>query len=121
VAGSLSVGAVILVALPSNQPRGREQEGRRPAIIVGLPIGKTRYPMAVVLPITTATGSWADRNPDLYYRLNAGMAGLTRDSVVLTDQIRAIDVTRISGYLGSLTATQYEPIAIALKQLFQWT
>jgi mRNA interferase MazF len=121
VAGSLSVGAVILVALPSNQPRGREQEGRRPAIIVGLPIGETRYPMAVVLPMTTATGSWADRNPDLYYRLNAGMAGLTRDSVVLTDQIRAIDITRISGYLGSLTATQYEPIAIALKQLFQWT
>jgi mRNA interferase MazF len=121
VASRLSVGAVVLVALPTSDPRGREQEGKRPAIIVGLPIGEARYPMIVVLPMTTATGTWVDRNPDLYHRLSAGTAGLTRDSVVLLDQVRSIDMTRISGYLGHLTVEPYQPIAIALKQLFRLT
>jgi mRNA interferase MazF len=120
VAGPLSVGAVVLVAFPISDPRGREQEGKRPAIVVGLPIGEARYPMVVVVPMTTATGPWVDRNPDLYHRLSAGTAGLTRDSVVLLDQVRSIDATRITGYLGSLTAEQYQPIEIALKQLFRF-
>jgi mRNA interferase MazF len=75
--------------------------------------------MLVVLPMTTATGRWIDRNPNLYYRLNAGTAGLSRDSTVLVDQIRSIDITRISGYIGSLTNEQYQPIEMALKLLFR--
>jgi mRNA interferase MazF len=120
VARPLAVGSIILVTLPSSNPRGREQEGKRPTLVVGLPMGAVRYPMVVVLPMTTATGPWVDRNPDLYYRLNAGTAGLTRDSVILIDQIRSTDVARVSGYLGSLTTVQYRPILEVLQQLFHF-
>jgi mRNA interferase MazF len=121
VARGLTVGSIILVTLPSSNPRGREQEGKRPALVVGLPMGAVRYPMVVVLPMTTAIGPWVDRNPDLYCRLNAGTAGLPRDSVVLIDQIRSIDVARISGYLGSLSTVQSQPILEVLQQLFQFS
>jgi mRNA interferase MazF len=120
VTDRLSIGSVILVNLPSNS-RGHEQEGQRPAIVVGLPMGEIRYPMVVVLPMTTATGQWVDRNPSLYPCVKAGTAGLTRDSIVLLDQIRSIDMTRISGYIGGLTTAQYQPIEISLKQLFRFS
>ena len=41
---------VLLIALPQNLPPGHEQQGPRPAIVVGLPhqLGKPRYPMLLV-------------------------------------------------------------------------
>jgi mRNA interferase MazF len=48
-----------------------------------------------------------------------GTGGLAQESVVLLDQIRAIDVQRIIAYLGSLTTEEYEPISTGLKQIFR--
>lgn len=115
---TLAIGDVALVALPSSQPRGREQEGQRPAIVVGIPQGRVRFPMLLIAPLTSQEGEWVQNNRVLYPTLEAGAGGLTRRSVVLLDQIRAIDARRLVAYLGSLTPAEHGVIAPGLKQIF---
>lgn len=69
-----------------------------------------RYPVAVVVPLTTQFGDWTRKNPALYPIIQAGTAGLPQKSVVLCDQIRAVDIQRVIGYLGSLSIAEYLPI-----------
>ncbi|QDZ40304.1 type II toxin-antitoxin system PemK/MazF family toxin [Euhalothece natronophila Z-M001] len=114
----LQAGDLILVSLPDHQPKGREQEGRRPAIIVGLPKGKVRYPVILIAPLTTQFGFWVENNPTLYPKLNAGTGGLSKNSVVLLDQIRAVDVKRVISYLGSLSPREFQKILEGLQSIF---
>lgn len=95
-------GDIVLVNLPLHEPKGHEQEGLRPAIIVAVPTGHLRYPVVIVVPVTSQTGSWSNQNPVLYHQIPHGTGGLPRLSVALIDQVRAIDVRRITTYLGTL-------------------
>lgn len=116
---SLECGDVVIVALPNHTPKGREQQGTRPAVVVGVPSGELRYPMLIIAPLTTQTGSWALKNPSLYPRLEAGTGGLPKSSIILLDQIRGLDVSRVLAYLGTLTPQQYVPILEGLMLLFK--
>jgi mRNA interferase MazF len=113
----LKCGDVVFVNLPSHSPKGHEQEGRRPAVIVGVPQGDVRYPVVVVVPLTTQFGDWAKKNPELYPILQSGTARLTQKSVVLCDQIRAVDIERIIGYLGSLNVNEYLLIIAGVRRV----
>jgi mRNA interferase MazF len=115
----LECSDVVIVALPTHTPRGHEQQGTRPAVVVGISREELRYPMLVVAPLTTQTGSWALNNPSLYPRLEAGAGGLPQSSIVLLDQVRGLDMRRVSTYLGTLTPVQYAPIFEGLMQLFR--
>ena len=118
----LQIGDVITAKFPSQNPSGREQEGFRPAIVVGIPsrLGKLRFPLVLVAPMTTDRGQeWADINPNLYVRFSAGVAGLKSPSIALLDQVRAIDISRIVAYRGSLTPQQYGAIAKSLQQIME--
>lgn len=117
LADTLSPGDIILVALPAHQPKGREQEGKRPALVVGIPPGEVRYLVVLIAPLTTQAGEWTQRNPAIYPKLVAGTGGLSQDSVVLLDQIRAIDARRITAYLGTLTSEEYAPILKGIQQI----
>ena len=114
---SLNRGDIILINLPSHNPRGHEQEGIRPAVIIGLPPGDVRYPVVVVVPLTTQLGGWVRKNPLLYPIIQSGTGGLTQKSVVLCDQIRAVDVQRVVGYLGKLPSIEYIAIINGLRQV----
>jgi len=115
----LQVRAVVLVNFPAQIPPGREQENTRPAVIVALPnvTGITRFSLVIVVPLTTQQGDWATRNSTLYPQLQAGMGNIRYDSTVLLDQIRAVDIKRVLGYRGDLTAEEYQPIANGLKAM----
>lgn len=118
----LQIGDVVTAKFPSQNPSGREQEGYRPAIVVGIPsrLGKLRFPLVFVVPMTTDRGQeWADINPNLYVRFSAGIAGLKSPSIALLDQVRAIDIYRIVAYRGSLTPQQYEEIAESLQKIME--
>ncbi|TYQ26718.1 type II toxin-antitoxin system PemK/MazF family toxin [Pseudanabaena sp. UWO311] len=118
----LQIGDVITAKFPSQNPSGRKQEGYRPAIVVGIPsrLGKLRFPLVFVVPMTTDRGQeWADINPNLYVRFSAGVAGLKSPSIALLDQVRAIDISRIVAYRGSLTPQQYEAIAESLQKIME--
>ena len=110
----------MLVNFPAQIPPGREQENTRPAVIVALPnvTGITRFSLVIVVPLTTEQGDWAVRNSTLYPQLQAGMGNLRYDSIVLLDQIRAVDIKRVLGYRGDLTLEEYQPIADGLKAMF---
>lgn len=102
----LQFGDVVTVRFPQQNPQGREQEGYRPAIVVGFPIrlGVPRFQLIIVIPMTTNHGqAWVIASPDLYPRLSAGVARLRLPSIALLDQVRAIDVNRIVEYRGKLT------------------
>ena len=116
----LQVRAVVLVNFPAQNPPGREQENTPPAVIVALPnvTGITRFSLVIVVPLTTQQGEWATRNSTLYPQLQAGMGNIRYDSTVLLDQIRAVDIKRVLGYRGDLTAEEYQPIANGLKAMF---
>jgi mRNA interferase MazF len=118
----LQVGDVVTVKFPSQVPRGREQEGFRPAIVVGLPsrLGKLRFPLIFVVPMTTDRGQdWVRNSPNLYVRFAAGVAGLKSPSIALLDQVRAVDVSRVVAYRGSLSSQQYGEIAEAFRQIIK--
>jgi mRNA interferase MazF len=118
----LQIGDVVTAKFPSQNPSGREQEGYRPAIVVGIPsrLGKLRFPLVFVVPMTTDRGQeWADINPNLYVRFSAGVANLKSPSIALLDQVRAIDISRIGAYRGSLTSQEYEAIAESLQKIME--
>jgi mRNA interferase MazF len=114
---TLKCGDVVLINLPSHNPKGHEQEGIRPAVIVGVPSGDVRYPVAIVVPLTTQFGGWVRKNPNLYPTIQSGTAGLPQKSVALCDQIRAVDTHRVVGYLDSLSAVEFIPIVDGLRQI----
>lgn len=94
---------MLVIRLPAHRPPAHEQEGRRPALVIGLPerLGPPRFPTVIVAPLTTAWRPWVERAPRLYPVLEIGETNLPRRSVVLMDQCRAVDVARIDGWLGT--------------------
>jgi mRNA interferase MazF len=113
------IGDVLIVRLPAHVPPGREQEGLRPVVVVGLPerLGTPRYPMLVAAPLTSQLGDWVKRAPGLYPVLKKGTANLLSDSAVMLEHLRGIDATRVVRRLGVLTARQYKPIKDGLERM----
>lgn len=119
----LKLGDIITARFPEQKPQGREQEGYRPAIIVGFPnlVGISRFQVIIVVPLTTYKNQfWADNSPNLYPVFPAEVASLKSSSIALLDQVRAIDVKRVVNYRGSLTEEQYQIITDGLKKIFQF-
>jgi mRNA interferase MazF len=117
----LKIGDIVTARFPEQKPQGKEQEGYRPAIVVGFPdvLGRLRFQVIIVAPMTTYKNQpWADNSPNLYPVFSANIAGLKSTSIVLLDQIRSIDVTRIVNYRGSLTTEEYQVIEDGLKKVF---
>lgn len=118
---ALTPGAVFVVHFPEHDPSGHEQEGLRPAVLVGLPTnaGRPRFPVLLLAPVTTfREQTWVRVSPDLYPVLGAGAGGLRVESVALLDQTRALDASRVSRYLGTLTPEEYAPVYAAVRRIF---
>ena len=105
-----------MVALPSHLPPGHEQEGRRPAVVVGIPSEPLRFPVVYIVPLTSQFGAWARKNPMMYPVLPPGTGGLPLVSVALLDQMRGLDVRRVRDYLGTSRPDEYRPIGEGLQQ-----
>ncbi len=117
----VQIGDVLLVALPSNTPSGREQEGTRPAIVVGLPqrLGTPRYPMLFIVPLSTKIEKWTEKEWGIYPILQEGSGGLTKRSVVLLDHLRAVDQNRIEAYIGSVDLKDFAEIQERVLLMFK--
>ena len=117
----LTPGAVFVADFPEHDPSGHEQEGPRPAVLVGLPTnaGRPRFPVLMLAPVTTFREQpWVTAAPELYPVLQAGAGGLRVPSIVLVDQTRALDASRVSRLLGHLTPEQYAPVQAAVRLIF---
>ena len=78
---------------------GSEQGGMRPVLIVQNDIGNRYSPTVIAAAITSRTGK--ARLPT-HIELQGRRVGLTRDSVVLLEQIRTIDKKRLRERMGKL-------------------
>ena len=117
---ALSIGDVITVAIPERVPSGHEQEGLRPAVVVGLPdrLGPGRFPVVVVVPFTSYRAqAWVEAAPERYPHFAAEVAGLRSPSVALLDQVLALDLRRLRKRRGQLSSRQFEPIKQGLARI----
>ena len=78
---------------------GSEQGGMRPVLIVQNDVGNKHSPTVIAAAITSQTGK--ARLPT-HIELSGRTYGLTRDSVILLEQIRTIDKKRLRERMGTL-------------------
>ncbi|MGQ9630995.1 MAG: type II toxin-antitoxin system PemK/MazF family toxin [bacterium] len=92
-------GDVILVDL--NPPEPSIQAGVRPAVIVSNDAhNASRHPGVIICPITDAAKGVAGFPGHVL--IPAGVAGCTKDSIIMAEQIRLIRRSRIRSVLGHL-------------------
>jgi len=110
----------VTAAIPERVPAGHEQEGLRPAVVVGLPdrLGPGRFPVVVVVPFTTYHGqAWVAAAPERYPRFATGVAGLRSPSVALLDQVLALDLRRLRKRRGQLRIEQFARVQEGLARI----
>ena len=78
---------------------GSEQGGMRPVLIVQNDTGNRHSPTVIAAAITSQTGK--ARLPT-HIELTGESCGLSRDSVILLEQIRTIDKSRLRERMGKL-------------------
>ena len=109
-------GDVIRVQLPRPAGRpGREQFGTRPAIVVQQSAATANLSTVVVVPLTSNRS--AERLSGSLLVHPSDTNGLTVISVALTQQIRAIDKSRVEAVIGKLSPEEMGNVETALRHL----
>lgn len=94
---------------------GSEQGGIRPVLIVQNDVGNKYSPTVIAAAIT----SQKDKTKlPTHIRVNADGSGLTRDSIVLLEQVRTIDKQRLMEKMGRLDDASMSRIDRALSVSF---
>ena len=78
---------------------GSEQGGIRPVLIVQNDTGNRHSPTVIAAAITSQTGK--ARLPT-HINIAGGSVGLSKDSVILLEQVRTIDKRRLREHMGKL-------------------
>ena len=94
---------------------GSEQGGTRPVLIVQNNVGNKHSPTVIAAAITSKQDKTA--MPTHISRKGAS-CGLSRDSVVLLEQIRTLDKQRLKEKTGRLTEKDLEKVNRALNISF---
>lgn len=97
-----------------NPTKGREQAGLRPVLIVSddrFNLGP--QDMAIVAPLTSTLRSWPTR-----VRIAPPEGGVTRVSEIQCDQLRTIDIGRLTRpYGGAVAPTTMQQVEYVLRSL----
>lgn len=94
---------------------GSEQGGMRPVLIVQNDTGNKHSPTVIAAAITSQTGK--ARLPT-HIELNAQSVGLSRDSVILLEQVRTIHKSRLRERMGKLDDTTMTKVDNAIAVSF---
>ena len=92
---------------------GSEQRGSKPAVVVSRDAINQASPVIVVCPVTDARHVSRPYPSDVLVKAPEG--SLTKDSVVLTGQIRAVAKTRLLVRLGELQPDTMREVEQALR------
>lgn len=95
----MSVGDIHWVELPA--ANGREQRGRRPAVVLQDDSYGGELPVVLVAPLTNSRATIRFAGTTLIHPTLEN--GLTQESVVLMFQLRAIDRRRIQERIGAVS------------------
>ncbi len=113
----MNVGDIHWVDFP--RANGREQQGRRPAIVMQDDGYAGSLPTTMVVPLSTAkralrfAGTALVEAPD--------DSGLRQESVALVFQFRAIDRSRVREKLGTISEAERDEVFRELRKLIGQT
>lgn len=94
---------------------GSEQGGIRPVIVVQNDVGNKYSPTVIVAAITSKINK---AKMPTHIEIEGEKHGLTKDSVILAEQIRTIDKRRLKEKIGRLDDHHTELVDYALKVSF---
>ena len=94
---------------------GSEQGGTRPVLIVQNDTGNRHSPTVIAAAITTQTGK---AKQPTHIEVASPNAGLTKDSVILLEQIRTIDKRRLREHMGCLDESVMNQVDSAIAVSF---
>jgi len=94
---------------------GSEQGGLRPVLIVQNDVGNKYSPTVIAAAITSRVGK---TKLPTHIDIHADQVGLSRDSVVLLEQIRTIDKKRLKERMGKLDDRSMNQVNRALSISF---
>lgn len=110
---TVSVGDIHWVEFPP--AGGREQQGRRPAIVMQDDVDGGGLPTAMVVPLSTAMRALRFAGtPPIAASIESG---LRQESVALVFQFRAIDRGRIRERIGRISDTECAALFDELRKL----
>lgn len=91
---------------------GSEQGGMRPVLIVQNDVGNKHSPTVIAAAITSKT----DKSQlPTHIPVSASSCGLSKDSVVLLEQVRTLDKTRLRERMGELDRNSMHQVDNALS------
>ena len=91
---------------------GSEQGGIRPVLVVQNDIGNQYSPTTIVLAITSQINK---AKMPTHVEIKSSECGLERDSVILAEQIRTIDKSRLKKRIAFLEDSLMDKVAHAIK------
>ena len=94
---------------------GSEQGGTRPVLIVQNDTGNRHSPTVIAAAITSQTNK---AKLPTHIELSGRAVGLTKDSVVLLEQIRTIDKRRLREHMGRLDESMMNRVDNAIAVSF---
>lgn len=90
---------------------GSEQGGVRPVLVVQNDVGNRHSPTIIVAAVTSQTKA----KLPTHVELEAADGGLSKNSVVLLEQLRTIDKQRLKEHIGTLSEAQLPTVDQALS------
>lgn len=94
---------------------GSEQDGERPVVVVQKNLANKHSPTIIIVPITTVL-----KRMDLPTHIPISKNNfLKKDSMIIVEQIRAIDKKRLKAYLGHLKPEQMKLVDNAIVNVFE--
>ncbi len=94
---------------------GSEQGGTRPVLIVQNDMGNKHSPTVIAAAITSQTNK---AKLPTHIELSGHAVGLTKDSVVLLEQIRTIDKRRLREHMGHVDESMMNRVDTAIAVSF---
>ncbi len=93
---------------------GKEIQKTRPCVVVSADVFNQYSGLAVVCPLTEGIHLTADL---IHIAVNKGQGGTIKDSIVLCDQVKAVDQERLMAKRGNLDAVTMQKIDKGLKSV----
>lgn len=92
--------------------KGSEQEGTRPVLIIQNDTGNKHSPTVICAAITS---KMSKAKLPTHVAIDGGVIkGISKDSIVMLEQVRTIDKERLKEYVGDLDAMRMQSVNKAL-------
>ena len=91
---------------------GSEQGGKRPVLIIQNNVGNEKSPTTIIAPITSRNSK---AKIPTHIWLGIATSGLSVNSMVLLEQVRTIDKSRLIHYMGEIQKGEQRLVNEAIK------